>query len=116
MNFTRRNVQKKQKKLTASSRKIATKSGILVIRLFLIGIIACIMIGSYAAYGLFRGILSNTPELDLAAIKPSGFATTIYNSNGKEIKKLIGSDANREEISLEEIPDYVQKAFIAIED
>lgn len=116
MNFTKRNVQKKQKKLTTASQKIATKSAILIIRLFIIGIIACAIVGGYAAYGLFRGILSNTPELDLAAIEPSGFATTIYNSNGKEIKKLVGSDANREEISLEEIPDHVQKAFIAIED
>lgn len=116
MNFTKRNVQKKQKNLTSASKKAATKSGIIIFRLFIIGIIACIIIGGYAAYGLFQGILSNTPDLDLAAIEPSGFATTIYNSNGKEIQKLIGSDANREEVTLEDIPDYVQKAFIAIED
>lgn len=116
MNFTKRSVQNKQKKLTSTSQKMATKFVTIIFRLIVIGVIAITIIGGYAAYGIFQGILNNTPELDLAAIEPSGFATTIYNSNGKEIQKLIGSDANREEVSLEDIPDYVQKAFIAIED
>ncbi len=116
MNFTKQSIQKKKKKLTSTSQKIATKSGTIIFRLFIIGVIAIAITGGYTAYGLIQGILSSTPELDLEAIKPSGFATTIYNSKGKEIQKLVGSDANREEVSLEDIPDYVQKAFISIED
>lgn len=66
--------------------------------------------------GIFTSIVKETPEVTLDDLRPEGFATIIYDSSNKEIARLRGSEANRREIDIDDLPAYVGQAFIAIED
>ena len=61
--------------------------------------------------------LDNTPEVSPADVKPSGYTTFVYADDGKtEIQRFVASGSNRVYKTLDEIPEDLQHAFIAIED
>lgn len=116
MNFTKKKTIEKQKKLYNPTRKVKTKLRIQFFRISLVMVVILIITGVYSSIGLFQGILNSTPSINTAEIAPKNFSTTIYDSKGKQIQKLVGSDANRSFVSIDNIPTYLQNAFIAIED
>lgn len=116
MDFSKKSTIKKQKQLRSAKRKLSMKASITFFRTFLVCIVVLIIVGAFAGYGLFKGIIDNSPSIDSINVAPEGFSTTIFNANGEEIQKLIGSDANRIYVKIEDIPLIVQNAFIAIED
>lgn len=116
MNYSKRSTQKKQKQLRMAYPKLRSKLNVWVLRIVIISVLAGTIIGGYGAYGLVLGVIDNTPEIDLNNIEPEAFASTIYDNKGKEVYKLVGSNANRISVSLSKIPKNLQNAFIAIED
>lgn len=116
MNFSRHGTIQKQKDLKSKKYKLLSKAGVSFFRAFLICFIVICIVGCVAGIGVFKGIIDNAPSIDDINVAPSGFQTRLLYSNGTEIQKLIGSDANREYVSLDKIPKHVQDAFIAIED
>lgn len=115
-NYSKSSVIRKQKKLRSTSDKIKTKTYISVFRVFLVVLAALFVVGVCSAYGVYRAVLDKAPDIDSIDISPQGYSTTIYDCNNTVTQKLVGSDANRIYKSLDDIPDVVQKAFIAIED
>ena len=116
MNFSKTGTIDKQKQIRSSSKKIYTKINISIFRIFLIGFLVIMFVGGFAGYGVLRGIIDSAPSIDSINVAPTGFSTTIYDQDGNELTKLVGSDANRIYASLDQIPKHVQRAFIAIED
>ena len=116
MNYSKRGTQRKQKELRSISTKIYSKLKIWSLRIGIASIIGCTVISGYAGLGLLNGILDNTPSIDENHIEPENFASTIYDNEGNEVYKLVGSDANRISVPLSQTPEQLQNAFIAIED
>ena len=56
------------------------------------------------------------PSLDLEDVSPNEYFTTVLDEDGGEIQKLQGGESNRIYVSLEQIPDDLERAVIAIED
>ena len=67
-------------------------------------------------YGIFKGIIDAAPEIDVASIEPSGYATMVYDSKGNLTETLVKSGSNRLEATYEELPQCLIDAFVAIED
>ncbi len=65
--------------------------------------------------GAYVGIINSIPELGIVSIKPDTYTSIIYDDAGEEFSKLHGSE-NREYVTLDQIPMYMQQAVIAIED
>lgn len=65
--------------------------------------------------GAYVGIINSIPELGIVSIKPGTYTSIIYDDAGVEVSKLHGSE-NREYVTLDQIPMYMQQAVIAIED
>ena len=116
MNFSKRATHKKQKNLRSSSVKLYSKFKFWTLRICIVSVIGIFIIGIYAGWGLLKGILDNSPSVDRTQIQPVNFASTIYDGEGNEVYKLVGSDANRISVSLEQMPEHLKNAFIAIED
>ncbi len=77
-----------------------------------------IMVGFAVCGGLvgaYVGIINSIPELGIMSIKPGTYTSIIYDDQGTELSKLHGSE-NREYVTLDQIPYYLQQAVIAIED
>lgn len=116
MNYGRIGIKQKKKKLNSATTKLGTKFGIGAVKLLLIFAIALIVGCSCFAFGSFQGIISNAPDISTIDISPEGFATKIYDCNGNEIQTLATTGSNRISVGIEQIPLYLQHAFVAIED
>lgn len=116
MNYGSNGVRKQIRSLNSRIPKTKTKLALSGLKLVLVGLISLGLVGAFMGVGVFRGMLDNAPAIEDIDVSPSGFFTTIYDASGNEIETLVMAGANREEVDLEEIPDHVVNAFIAIED
>lgn len=116
MNYGKNEVARKLQRSSSKAQKVASKLVLwlvkLVLVLFTVGIILSVSLG----YGIFKGIIDAAPEIDVASIKPSGYATMVYDSKGNLTETLVKSGSNRLEATYEELPQCLIDAFVAIED
>ena len=117
MNYGKKGVRAKQKALNSKTVKIEKKILLSLVKLVLVAIVGVGICGVAAGIGAFRGILASTPTIRLDAVVASGQATIVYDCEGNEIDQYVSSNSNRLRVeSLDELPDYLGKAFVAIED
>lgn len=116
MKYGKNEVTRKLKKTTSKTEKIANKFLLLMIKLILVLIAFVCVFGISLGYGVFKGIIDSAPEIDVASIEPSGFATMVYDSEGNLTQTLVKSGSNRLEATYEELPQDLIDAFVAIED
>lgn len=116
MNFGRREVEKRAHQLRSSATHRIHKLQLIGIRFFLISLIFMGLFGISALVGGYQSILSSAPDPEQIQIIPQGYATSILDTSGKVTQTLVGRNANRQYVTLEDIPLYLQNAFIAIED
>jgi len=71
--------------------------------------------GMGAVVGVVRAYMTTTPVLDLSRVSDAAQTTFIYDNKGQEILDYKGLE-NRIWADLDEIPQQLQEAFVAIED
>lgn len=70
-----------------------------------------------AAGGILYGmILREAPKVEEIHIGPTEYATFVYDDEGNEIQQLNDAQSNRIRVSMEDIPEDMQHAMVAIED
>ncbi|MCM1049784.1 MAG: transglycosylase domain-containing protein [Clostridiales bacterium] len=116
MNYGKRSVRKKQKALNATSVKWGKKLGFLFVQVSLLFVLSVSIIVACAGIGLFRGILSTSPDISNIDVTPSGFSTFVYDIEGHQTAKLVSTDSNRIPVSIDVVPENLQHAFVAVED
>ncbi len=102
-------VKKKKKPHTALSIFVTS------LRIFIIVILLLFCVGIGAVFGIGKAYLDSTPELDLEKIENQSEASFIYDANGELLTEYYGYEY-RVWASLDEMPEDLQNAFIAIED
>lgn len=116
MDYGKKNLKKNRAKLSdrkASARKTFTLA---FCRAMLVLTVIAVFGGIYTGYKYIKGLLDECPDVSTIDISPTGFSTTIYDAKNNEIANLASSGANREYVTLDEIPEDLQHAFVAIED
>ncbi|MBR0381711.1 MAG: PBP1A family penicillin-binding protein, partial [Eubacterium sp.] len=112
MIYNENSITEKRKSLYSAKEQL--RSSIFVSILYVVLILA--MSGAVAVsgfmYGAFRAILITAPEI--TDLKPETSATMIYDMNGKAVQQLSDYSSNR--IPVEDAPEDLKNAFIAIED
>jgi len=118
MNYTKQSNNKKQKTNKSKTKKIKSKISIVIFKIILVTIIIGLFALGGAGLGAVTGIIKNAPPIDdvLISLKPQGFSTFIYDQDGNEITQLHVAEANRVMVELDQIPQYLQDAVVAIED
>lgn len=116
MNYGKREVTRKLRKTSSKAEKIASKMILLFAKITLVLCSFCLVLAVSLGYGVFKGVIDSAPEIDVASIEPSGFATMVYDSKGNLTETLVKSGANRLEATYEELPQCLIDAFVAIED
>ena len=116
MNYGKKSAQKQSEKLSGKRAKNKKRFGITFIKTVLVCILCIIAVGVIGG-GLYAvKLIKQCPDISEVNISPNGFSTTVYDSAGNEIETLAASGSNRTYVTIDEIPDDLQKAFIAIED
>ena len=95
-------------KTPSRARRIVKR--VLLILLLLISV-AALGAGGFAVYAVSRA-----PALDLSDVVPDGYRTTVLDSEGNTMLTLVGEESNRVYVTLDEMPDNLLGAFVAIED
>ena len=116
MNYGKKGVRERQKALNSKSAKWGRKLALTLLKVFLIACVSLGIIGAATAIGAFKGIIASTPKIEISALVPSGQASIVYDNAGNEIDRFVGSNANRTIVTMDQVPDYLGKAFVAIED
>ena len=116
MNYGKKGVRAKQKALNSKSQKWGRKLALTCVKIMLTAVVGIGICGVAAGIGVFRGILSSTPTIRLSDVVAVGEATIVYDKEGNEIDQYVSTNSNRLSVGMDEIPDYMGKAFVAIED
>ena len=116
MNFGKNSTLKKEKKITSKSILIRNKFITLFFKIVLVCLLVFVILGACLGFGLYKGILASAPDINTIDPTPTGYSTTLYDDVGTNIGTLVSSGANRKYVTIDEIPLFMQHAFVAIED
>ena len=116
MNYGKNEVARKLQRSSSKAQKVASKLVLWLVKLVLVLFTMRIILSVSLGYGIFKGIIDAAPEIDVASIEPSGYATMVYDSKGNLTETLVKSGSNRLEATYEELPQCLIDAFVAIED
>lgn len=116
MDYRKKSTIAELNRLTSPGRKVSSKLNVWTFRLVLVVFIAIILFGTMAVLGICKGIIDTAPDIDTIDVSPEGYSTKIYDTDGNVTQTLIGQNANRVYVTLDNVPAHVQNAFIAIED
>ncbi len=116
MDFSSRGIAKKKHELKAVAPKISRKIGIFVVELLIMGFLAIAVWGTSGGIGIFKGIIATAPEIGNIDVTPTGYSTFVYDIEGNQIAKLVSTDSNRIPVSMDQVPDNLAHAFVAVED
>lgn len=116
MNYGRKAVSKKRNSLISRTAMIGKRAHVSFIRVLFIALITVCVMGVCVGVGAFKGIIDNAPDIDDVDITPLGYATFLYDDEGNQLRKLTAPSSNRLPVSIDEIPENLQHAVVAIED
>ncbi|MCI8300191.1 MAG: PBP1A family penicillin-binding protein [Lachnospiraceae bacterium] len=116
MNYGKRGVARKAKQITSTASLVRKKFTVIFFKTLLICFLGAIVVGTCAGIGIFRGIIASAPDISDIDPSPTGYLSVVLDNQGKETAKLVASGSNRVYVTLDEIPETVQHAFVAIED
>lgn len=116
MNFGYNKTVAKRRSLASKKNKRKTSLLIWSFKLSLYIVVLLIVVISFTGFGMMKGIIANAPDISTLNVNPTGYSTTVYDSEGNVVTTLLKSGSNRQEVSINEIPQCLQYAFIDIED
>lgn len=116
MNYSKKGIRKKQQQLNSKATKFGKMILLTFLKAFLICCLGIVIIGGCMGIGMFKGILASAPDISTLNVTPTGYATIVYDADGKQITKLVSTNSNRSYVSRDSIPQDLADAFVAIED
>lgn len=116
MDYSQLGNKKRKRQQNPQTTRVRNKISLLTLRITL----AILLIGGFAllggGIGLYMGILNNSPELNLDLVRSGYHSSVIVNHHTGEEMVRLHRGHNHESVTLDQIPEHVQNAFLAIED
>lgn len=106
---------KKSKKQNQKEKVKKHPKLMLAIKIFIILFLLICVVGAGIIAGMFFGLFGDDFEITKEELKIGAANSVIVDKNGNKIADLSG-DEKRKIITLEEMSDYLPKAYVAIED
>lgn len=116
MNFGYKKTVDKRKELSSNSRRIKSKAVMSFVKIFMYALLLIVVVGGFTAFGMVKGILETAPVASEIDVSPTAYATKVYDSEGNLVTTISTDGSNRDEVTIENIPESLQYAFIDIED
>ena len=116
MNYGKKSTKKRGKQLSGKRTKAKKKFGVAFWKSLFACILVIIAIGVIGGSIYVTKLIRECPDIEDVDISPTGYLTTVLDADGNEIETLASSGANRQYVTLDQIPKDLQNAFVAIED
>ncbi len=117
MNYGKENLTRRKKGISSKKKMQKKRVGVRFFKALIICILLLAVIAAAGA-GLFvKKIVDNTPSVTPDDVKPSEFTSTVVaESDGTVLESFKKSGSNRIYKTIDEIPENLAHAFVAIED
>ena len=116
MDYSSLGNRRNKRKQNPHATRVRNKIGLMALRIAL-GLVLVAGFGvTGAVFGLYSGILGNAPELDFDMVQPIYQSSVIICGRTNQELHRLHAGHNAESVSIDQIPQHVQNAFIAIED
>lgn len=115
-NYSDKNLRKNRKLQLSVSDRLERRLLSVLMLLFLVLVITVTSVGVALGLGMFRALIDHSPDISKLDVSPKGYSSNILDRKGNKIQTLSAPNSNRVYATLDEIPLYTQKAFIAVED
>lgn len=117
MNYGKKKASKRQKNITSKSAMKKKRAGVRLFKALLLTCLIAIVI-CIAGGGLFiKKMINDAPNITPEDVKPSKFTTqALADDETTVLDTFVDAGANRVYKPIDEIPENLQNAFIAIED
>jgi len=116
MDYSNLGKKRNTRKQNPHTTRVRNKVSLLVLRVFLASVLIVGFAGVGIVMGLYFGIISNSPQLDLNMVVSEYHSSVIVSEwTGEEIVTLHAGH-NHESVTMDQIPPHVYLAFVAIED
>ena len=116
MNYSKNGAKKRLRELASLSPKFSHLIASTIFQVIVLVIVASAVIGSNVVMGIFKGVVDSSPAINDSDIRPVGYSSVVYDSEGNQTIKLVAADSNRIYQTIDKIPIDLQHAFVAIED
>lgn len=117
MNYGKKNVSKRQREITSKAAMKKKRAGVRFFKSMLLLLLVIGIVGIIGAGFLFKQIIDDAPKITADDVRPSAYTTTAYADDEKTVlDTFVDAGSNRVYTSIEEIPDYLENAVIAVED
>ena len=102
--------------LPKESRLQKRKKGASALKITFFSLLGAGFIAVCLGAGAYGGIIADAPDVSEINIGPTQYATFVYDVQGNQIQQINEAQSNRIHVSIEEIPEDMQHAIVAIED
>lgn len=116
MNYGKEGAKKQARKMSAKSPKVLRKFKVVCYKLLLVAVFALVVGVTFTGFGVYKGIIDSSPTIEAMDVTPTGYLSTVLDTEGNTTATLVASGANRVYVTIDEIPEDLQHAFVAIED
>lgn len=116
MNYGKEGARRQAKKMSAKFPRVLRKFKVVCYKLLLVFAFALVVGVAFTGFGVYKGIIDSSPAIDAMDVTPTGFLSTVLDTEGNTTATLVASGANRVYVTIDEIPEDLQHAFVAIED
>lgn len=116
MNFSNKGTQNKQQQIKSTTKRLTSKACITFFRLLLVSFVSLAIVGIFAGFGVVKSLIDKAPDIENIGLAPTRYSTSLYDKDGNLIETLAGSESNRIYVTIDQIPEHLQHAVIAIED
>ena len=115
-NYGKKASNRSHAKKHIKTTRVLKQIQLILMRLCVLGVIVVIALGGAEVYKFVMNLINDTPDAATIDISPTGYLSIVLDKDGNEIETLVASGANRVYVTLDEIPDTLEHAFVAIED
>lgn len=102
-------------RIKRKENKVATKKNKNILKSIMLVALGIFVVAGFFAAGAIKSIIEGAPPLDIGKIKDQSQTSFFFDQDGELITEYFGFE-NRVWATLDEIPERLQEAFIAIED
>ena len=113
MDYSKQANQRKRLQKEVDQQRLVSKIWLNILRIACILVLAAVFIVGGLLLGGFMGIIDDAPVQDEYAI--NNFTSYIYDADGNEMTPIYTS-VLRAEVTIDQIPEHMQHAVVAIED
>ena len=116
MDYSQLGNKRRRRRQNSQTTRVRNKISLLVLRVVLASMIVGVFAGIGIGLGAWLTVLANAPEVTASDIRPGNYASHIVCARTGEILETLHRGVNRTNVTLDEIPQHVIDAFLAIED